>query len=78
MNGEEAIVHFGGDEVALRSEEFESDQGGSDGGDEKIENYGIEIEKSDSFVIGGEEPGGEGAATFGEIGFGLARHRGWR
>ncbi len=71
MNGEEAIVHFGGDEIALRGDEFDTDQGGGDGGDEEIEKDRVEVKQADALVISGQKPGGEGAATFGEIVFGF-------
>src|SRR6266581_4787196 len=54
--------HHGNDKIAEDS---------GDGGNEEIEKDRVEVKQADALVISGQKPGGEGAATFGEIVFGF-------
>ena len=56
VNGEELVIGFGSDEVALRREQFDAHQRRRHAGDRERKEDRHQIEQADAFVIGGEQP----------------------
>ena len=57
VDGEELVVGLGGDQIALRREQFDPHQRRGDAGDqEKEQGSRPQIENANAFVIGREQP----------------------
>ena len=56
MHGEQPVVGFGLNQIALRRGELETNQHGEQPAEEKEEGHRRKIEQRDSFVIGRQQP----------------------